>query len=46
MYDDYFDDDGGHLDDDDEDHFFKWCDGYKKRKAQKASIKEELLPIA
>ena len=23
----------------------KWYDGYKKRKAQKASIKEELLPI-
>ena len=46
MYDDYFDDDGSHLDDDDEDHFFKWYDGYKKRKAQKASIKEELLPIA
>ena len=27
----------------DEDNFFKWYDGYKKRKAQKASIKEELL---
>ena len=27
---------------DDEDHFFKWYDGYKKRKAQKASIKEVL----
>ena len=25
--------------------FFKWYDGYKKRKAQKASIKEELMPI-
>ena len=25
--------------------FFKWYDRYKKRKAQKASIKEELLPI-
>ena len=24
----------------------KWYDGYKKRKAQKASIKEELMPIA
>ena len=47
MYDDYYDDDGGHLDDNDEkDSFFKWYDGYKKRKAQKASIKEELLPIA
>ena len=28
--------------DDDEDNFFKWCDGYKKRKVQKASIKEAL----
>ena len=28
------------------DNFFKWHNGYKKRKAQKASIKEELLPIA
>ena len=25
---------------------FEWYDGYKKRKAQKTSIKEELLPIA
>ena len=24
----------------------KWYEGYQKRKAQKASIKEELLPIA
>ena len=24
----------------------KWYDGYKKRKAQKASIKEEFMPIA
>ena len=31
--------------DDDEDYFFKWYDGYKKRKAQKVCIKEELLPI-
>ena len=31
---------------DDEDNFFKWCDSYKKRKVQKASIKEELMPIA
>ena len=23
-----------------------WCDGYKKRKAQKAKIKEELMPTA
>ena len=37
----YCDDD----DDDDEDNFFKWYDGYKKRKAQKASRKEELLSI-
>ena len=27
----------------DEDNFFKWYEGYKKRKAQKASIKEELM---
>ena len=26
--------------------FFKWYDGYKKCKAQKAKIKEELLTIA
>ena len=45
-YDDYYDDDGGHWDDADEDKFFEWYDGYKKRKAQKASIKQELLPIA
>ena len=32
--------------DDDEDNLFEWYDGYKKRKAQKASIKEQLLPIA
>ena len=45
-YDDYYDD-GAHWDDDgDEDKFFERYDGYKKRKAQKASIKEELLPIA
>ena len=25
--------------------FIKWCNGYKKRKAQKASIKEEPMPI-
>ena len=25
--------------------FFKWYNGYKKRKSQKVSIKEELLPI-
>ena len=45
-YDDYYDDDGDHGDDDDEDRFFEWYDGYKKWKAQKVSIKEELLPIA
>ena len=33
-------------DDDDEDNFFRQHEGYKKRKAQKASIKEELMPIA
>ena len=45
-YDDYYDDDGDHWDDNDnEDKFIKWCDGYEKRKAQKAKIKEELLPI-
>ena len=32
--------------DDDEVKFFEWHEGYKKRKAQKAKIKEELLPIA
>ena len=26
--------------------FIKWYVGYKKRKAEKAKIKEELLPIA
>ena len=46
-YDDYYDDDGDHWDNDnDEDKFFEWCDGYKKRKAEKAKIREELLPIA
>ena len=44
-HDDYFDDDGVHWDDD-EDKFFEWYDGYKKRKAQKAKIKKELMPIA
>ena len=28
------------------DDLIKWYEGYKKRKAQKASIKEELIPIA
>ena len=29
-----------------DDKLVEWYDGYKKRKAQKASIKEELLTIA
>ena len=45
-YDDYYDDDGGHWDDDDDEDNFLSGDGYKKRKAQKALIKEEFLPIA
>ena len=45
-YDDYYDDNGDHWDDDnDEDKFFERYTVSKKRKAQKASIKEELLPI-
>ena len=43
-YDDYYDDDGDHWND--EDKFFQWCDGYKKRRAQKAPIKEQLMLIA
>ena len=44
-YDDDYD--GGHHEDDkDEVKPFKWYYGYKKRKVQKASIKEEILPIA
>ena len=40
-------DDSEYCDDgDDEDNFFKWYDRHKKRKAQKASVKEELMPIA
>ena len=42
----WYDDNEYCDDDDDENNFFKWYDGYKKRKAQKAPIKEELLPIA
>ena len=34
--DDYYDDDG----------IIEWYEGHQKRKAQKAKIKEELLPIA
>ena len=30
---------------DDKDNFFKWYDSYKKRRTQKASIKEELMPV-
>ena len=30
----------------DDDQMIEWYDSYKKRKAQKAKIKEELLPIA
>ena len=29
----------------DDDELIEWYDGYKKRKAQKEKIKEELLPI-
>ena len=32
--------------DDVEDKFFKWHDSYIRRKAQKALIKKELMPIA
>ena len=48
-HDDYYDgNDGDYWDDDgdDDDQLFKWYDGHKKRKAQKAKIKEKLLPIA
>ena len=31
---------------DHDDEIIQWCKSYKKRKAQKAKIKEELLPIA
>ena len=44
-HEDYCDDDSDHWDNDG-DKFFEWYESYKKRKAQKASIKEELLPIA
>ena len=36
-------DDNDHCNDE---RLIKWYDGYQKRKAQKAKIKEELLPIA
>ena len=45
-HDDYYDENGGHWDDDDEHKFFEWYDWYKKRKGQKAKIKDELMPIA
>ena len=38
----WYDDDYWHEDD----GIIKWYQGYKKQKAQKAKIKEELLPIA
>ena len=42
-YDDYYDDDGDHCEEDDnKDTFFEWYESYKKRKAQEATIKEEL----
>ena len=43
-YDEYYDDDGDYWDE--KDKFFEWYDGYKKCKAEKAQIKEELMPIA
>ena len=43
---DYYDDDGNHVWYDWYDKFFEWHEGYRKRKAQKAKIKEELIPIA
>ena len=47
-YDRYYDDDGGYwfTEGDDDDTFFEWYEGYRKRKAQKAKIKEELVPTA
>ena len=44
--DDYYDDDDNHSWCDWYDKFFEWHESYQKRKAQKASITEELLPIA
>ena len=38
----WYDDDYWYHDDE----LIKWYESYKKRKAQKAKIKEELLPIA
>ena len=46
-YDDCYDDDSGHWDDNNNEYkFFEWYNGCKKRKAQKAQIKEELMPTA
>ena len=47
-YDRYYDDDGCYwfTEGDDDDTFFEWYEGYRKRKAQKAKIKEELVPTA
>ena len=45
-FDDFYDNDGDHWDNDDEDNFSELFGDYKKGKAQKTLIKEELLPIA
>ena len=47
-YNKYYDNDGNcwFTEGDDDDKFFKWYDGYKKRKAQRAKINKELLPMA
>ena len=46
-YDDYYDDDDDHWDNDEnEDKFFKWYNGYQKRRTQKAQIEKELPPIS
>ena len=37
-------DDDEYCDDDDE--LIEWCNGYKNQKAQKAKIKDELMPVA
>ena len=43
-YEDFDDDDND--DDDNDDVLIKWYERYQKRKAQKAQIKKELMPIA
>ena len=40
------DDDDDDDDYDDDDEIIEWYNGYQKRKARKAKIKEELMPIA